>query len=146
MIYLGNNYHHCLECKCFINPGDIITQGKWGYYCLKCSERKNMPYIKITAEVDGKQVPLENISTETFEAIKALQTPKETPIARIGNYRGDPTDKRLFLKITKSIRNYVANDEINMIAIELSDGYVCNSWPKNSIENLDLQYENIIPL
>ncbi len=42
-----------------------------------------MPNIKITAEVDGKQVPLETVSTETFEAIKALEKPKEIPVARL---------------------------------------------------------------
>jgi len=42
-------------------------------------ERKFMPNIKITAEVDGRQVPLENISTETFEAIKALEKPFVCP-------------------------------------------------------------------
>ena len=100
--------------------------------------------FKITAEVDGKQVPLENISTETFEAIKALKKPKEIPVARVGHYHGQPNDRRLFLKVTDSIRNNVADSpDVKMIAINLKSGLVQNYWLENDIKNLDEFYENI---
>ena len=104
-----------------------------------------MPNIKITAEVDGKQVPLETISTETFEAIKALKKSKKISVARVGNYKDSPSDRRLFLKITDSIRNNVACSWIDVIAINLDNGFVNNSWNKDnrSIKDLDGIYENV---
>lgn len=145
MIYQGDNYHNCVGCRRILIYGDIVTRSKWGYCCQKCSERKNMPNIKITAEVDGKIVPLENISTETFETIKALEKPKEIPVARIGNYKNNPGDRRLFLKLTDSIRINVANKNINVVAINLR-GVVNNIWRiENEVDNLKF-YENIKPL
>ena len=116
----------------------------WMPWCPKGN--KIMPNIKITAEVDGKQVPLETISTETFEAIKALQKPKEipVPVARVGNYQGEPKSRRLFLKITDSIRDRVANSDTDIIAISLENGSIQNSWPKGGDpENSGEFYENI---
>jgi len=112
-------------------------------------EESNMPNIKITAEVDGKQVPLETVSTETFEAIKALEKLKEIPVVRIGHWLGKPDNRRLFLKITNSIRTRVANPDIKMIAIDLRDGYVANSWTE--LQQIPLfadgdPYENVKPL
>ena len=112
---------------------------------IKLVEDKSMPNIKITAEVNGKQVPLETVSTETFEAIKALEKPKEIPVARVGDYNGSP---RLFLKITDSIRTRISNENEYVIAINLQNGRVQNSWRKNSkhLENLDNMYKDIKPL
>ena len=152
MIYRGDNYHHCLECKCVINYGDTVTQGKWGYYCKQCSERENMPNIKITAEVDGKQVPLRTISTESFEAIKALEKPKEipVPVARIGNWPGNLNDRRLFLTISDHLRRVITmQPDVKLIAIELKSGRVNNTWTEEYHKLMffdgDL-YENIRPL
>ena len=105
-----------------------------------------MPNIKITAEVDGKQVPLKTVSTETFEAIKALEKLKEIPVARVGNCRDYPRGKRLFLKLTNSIRNNIAMGEIDIIAINLKSGLVQNTWIKGDIGNLNDIYENVRPL
>ena len=134
----------CIDCEC-------LWRRKWkqgnnyNYICLcqQCTERKNMPNIKITAEVDGKQVPLETISTKTFEAIKALEKPKEIPVARIGHYGNCPSDRRLFLRITNNIRQNIADDRIDVIAIDLQNGYVNNVWRgDDEISNLRL-YKNI---
>jgi len=144
-------------CKCEMSLGignildarTIIYKGK--YMCTNCfQERKNMPNIKITAEVNGKIVPLNTISTESFEAIKALEKPKEIPVARVGNWPGDPGDRRLFLKITDSIRNRVTDKNVKVIAIELKGGNVVNSWAETQCEltfRVDGDsYENIKPL
>ena len=112
---------------------------------IKLIEDKSMSNIKITAEVDGKQVPLENISTETFEAIKALQKPKEIPVARVGHYHGEPDDRRLFLKLTDHIRKNVA-EGYDVIAINLKNECVNNTWQcGEEAEQLKL-YENVKPL
>ena len=142
----------CKECGRTFLTGDFIVYGHQGCYCSgrrNCFERmKTMPNIKITAEVDGKQVPLETVSTETFEAIKALEKPKEipVPVARVGNYQDNPSDRRLFLKVTDSIRNNIAYHDVDVIAINLQGGFVQNTWTKDDIENLDLLYENVKPL
>ena len=105
-----------------------------------------MPNIKITAEVNGKQVPLETVSTETFEAIKALEKPKEIPVARVGHYKDFPSDRRLFLKLTNRIRENVAKKDVDVIAINLQRGVINNTWTEdNDVDNLKL-YENIKPL
>ena len=122
MIYQGDNYHYCLECKCAINYGDIVTQGKWGYYCQQCSERENMPNIKITAEVDGKQVPLETVSTETFEAIKALEKPKVIPVARFAWYNGE--EPRLLFKPAENIKFEIGK----IYSLDLRRGMVASAW------------------
>ncbi len=101
-------------------------------------ERGNMPNIKITAEVDGKQVPLETVSTETFEAIKALEKPKEIPVARTGNMSG--ANKRLILRIDNVLRKFITeHKDISMIAINLEDGRIMH-WGSMGI------YGNIRPL
>ena len=139
MIYHGDNYHYCLECKRAINYGDIITKGKWGYYCQQCSERKSMPNIKITAEVDGKQVPLETISTETFEAIKALEKPKKIPVARLGNFKGWP---RLIFKPSRDIQLKVGY----VCALALDCGDIGANWLLENEDDWIDQYKNIITL
>lgn len=140
-----NKYRHGLICqKCSEKESGLIITVK--QYLDSILENKLMPNIKITAEVDGKQVPLETISTETFEAIKALEKPKEIPVARIGHYKDNPNDRRLFLKITDSIRNNVAINEIDMVAINLRSGFVNNTWIKNDSRCLSDLYENIKPL
>ena len=106
-------------------------------------ERKIMSNIKITAEVDGKQVPLETVSTETFEAIKALEKPKEIPVARVGYYRGSPNDKRLFLRINEQLRKTIANNKyIRKVTIDLKDG---NAVWQSAVDDAmrDDLYENI---
>jgi len=121
-----------------------------GLICQKCSERENMPNIKITAEVNGKQVPLETISTETFEAIKALEKPKEIPMARVGVWSSDERQKRLFLKITRSIIrniNDIDNSDGNMIlAIDPEDGIVVNCWLEKNDGHEIYNYKQIQPL
>jgi len=109
-----------------------------------------MPNIKITAEVDGKIVPLNTISTESFEAIKALEKPKEIPIpvARVGNFPGSPDSRRLFLKINSDLKKCIVNEDVKMVAINLRSGNVTKSWKK--IQELTFWsgefYENIKPL
>lgn len=145
----------CKDCERTFLVGDYIIYTHHGCHCVdqrKCFERreKYMPNIKITAEIDGKQVPLENISTKTFEAIKALEKPKEIPVpaVAVGNFPGCPEDRRLFLKITTSLKRFINEKNIKMVAIDMN-GYVTKSW-KTTEHGLTfwdgVSYENIKPL
>ena len=108
-------------------------------------ERENMSNIKITAEVDGKQVPLENISTETFEAIKALEKPKEIPVVAIGNYKGELHSRRLFIKVNDSIRDPIVKHNATTVIINPKSGQVVNWWTGSESGDRKL-YENVKPL
>jgi len=78
--------------------------------------------LKITAEVDGKIVPLNTISTESFEAIKALEKPKEIPVARLADHYGN---KRLILRIDNAFREKIAlHKDASEIAINLTTGRI----------------------
>ena len=100
---------HCVQCERLFCAGDMIFYTDSGYgmfICQNCAKKENfMPNIKITAEVDGKQVPLETISTETFEAIKALGVHEEIPVARLADYSAYNLGNkpRLLFKPTKDI-------------------------------------------
>ena len=94
--------------------------------------------IKIIAEVNGKQVPLEIISTETFEAIKALEKPKEIPVARLAFCSGIP---RLLFKPTYSIML----DTGTIYALDLKHGTMACNWAPNQDENIvKQQYKEIV--
>ena len=144
----------CADCGKTFNDGDVILYGDCGHYCVhqnNCLGEENMPNIKITAEVDGKQVPLETVSTETFEAIKALGKPKEipVPVASIGNYPGNSNDRRLFLKISADLKRVITNFDPKVVAIELIHGTTCKYWKEEQQFPLfydDSSYENIRPL
>jgi hypothetical protein len=95
------------------------------------AERKTMTNIKITAEVNGEQVPLENISTETFEAIKALEKPKEISVARIAqNCCGE---RRLIFRVTNKMIRCAGQ----YIAVDLISGRVAGNWPGKSDDDGD---------
>ena len=148
---------YCIDCGRYFRDGEILFHPPiylfappiQQFICQKCSKRKTMPNIKITAEVDGKIVPLNTISTESFEAIKALEKPKEIPVARIGNYSGQSGDRRLFLKITNSIKRCIVKDNVIVIAIDPRNGHVTNSWAADNknLKTLDgKMYTNVKPL
>ena len=105
-----------------------------------------MPNIKITAEVDGKQVPLGTVSTETFEAIKALEKPKEIPVARVGSFRGLLSEERLILRVTPNIRSHVTEPGEHILAIDIVTGGVAAWWKEKSDEDRIANYRNIKPL
>ncbi len=105
-------------------------------------ERKIMPNIKITAEVNGKQVPLETISTESFEAIKAAARTEEIPVARLAVNDGQ---HRLIFKVTEYITEYKGK----YVAISLDNGLVCGHWPESDMDcgkGFGYNYENVRPL
>jgi len=107
--------------------------------CEKCWERENMSSIKITAEVDGKQIPLESISTETFEAIKALEKSKEIPVARLATFRGR---SYLFLRQTRDI--HLTAGLVHLFDFER--GTFTDNWEQKHDAKLTAQYGNIRPL
>ena len=136
------NQYWCEACRLKIITAkneDVIS------VCKQCSDWRNktMPNIKITAEVDGKQVPLETVSTETFEAIKALEKPKEIPVARLATYNGH---SRLILKITQNIINNIKFG--NILAIDPISGGVTASWEREWDDSYSgvKNYEDIKPL
>jgi len=134
-------FHVCRECSV---KEDMLQWIQWS--TKPCYLRKeNMPNIKITTEVDGKIVPLNTISTESFEAIKALEKPKEIPIpvARVGNWRGDLKQRRLFLKLNHSIRSYIDRDATATLIIDLNDGMAIGRL--EGLIKID-SYENVKPL
>ena len=102
-----------------------------------------MPNIKITVEVDGKIVPLNTISTYTFEAIKALEKPKEipVPVARLANNRnGAP---RLLFRPINNI-HFTAG---RLYALDLKLGVCSNQWlPTVDEIEVNTCYENVKPL
>lgn len=130
-IHKGTSFYYGL---CPQNDTEILSQerNRCFYY-----ERKTMPNIKITAEIDGKQVPLETVSAETFEAIKALM--KEIPIARLADYCGHP---RLIFRPTKNIELNVGH----VYALHLTHGDFSNRWMLDRDSDVVKQYENVKPL
>jgi len=136
-------HKHCVQCEGLFCADDMIfyTDNGYGQFiCQKCSERKTMPNIKITAEVDGKIVPLNTISTESFEAIKALEKPKEipVPVARLATHCYD--NDRLILRIDNAFRDFViGNNDKPVIVIDLKTGGIVH-WGNMNI------YKNVKPL
>lgn len=100
-----------------------------------------MPNIKITAKIDGKQVPLKTVSTETFEAIKALEKSKGIPVARLAtNQSGVP---RLLFRPAVSLDLKVGY----LYALDLKLGVCSNMWsPVNDELEINTYYENVRPL
>ena len=123
--YRGDNYHHCVDCGSTINCGDMVFRGKWGYRCYTCQyyfdERETMTNIKITAEVDGKIIPLNTISAETFEAIKALEKPKAIPVARLAITSGGRGSRLLFKPAHK-----ITFEQGRVYALEVKHGILPN--------------------
>jgi len=113
-----------------------------GYYCLERENMAEYKVIKITAEVDGKQVPLETISTETFEAIKALEKPKEIPVARLADYIFD-SKPRLLFRPAKDINLKVGR----VYGLDLERGIVRSDWGVERDEYaVRSTYTNVQPL
>ena len=101
--------------------------------------------LKITAEVDGKQVPLKIVSTETFEAIKALEKPKEipVPVARLATLYGR---RKLILKVTKKMAERIDQ----YVAVDLDDGQITGHWVGSDDSNCGsgygYSYKDVQPL
>ena len=136
----------CASCRNFWGSSGEMEWNGYSIICKFCPEKETqMPSIKITAEVDGKQVPLETVSTETFEAIKALEKPKEIPAIAIGNYKGELHSRRLFIKINDSIRGPIVKHNATMIVIDPKNGQTANWWTGNGSDDREF-YENVRPL
>ena len=97
-----------------------------------------MSNIKITAEVDGKQVPLETVSTETFEAIKALEKPKEIPVARLADYH-DERQRLLFAP-----KATITLEAGKVYSFRLEDGVLAAEWYlKRDKHAINQTYQNV---
>lgn len=139
----GRIYCYCAKCGKSLRTNEVKYPSKnhIGLICQQCAEREIMPNIKITAEVDGKHVPLKTISTETFEAIKALEKPKEIPVARLVTWYGSP---RLIFKPSQNIQFEIGK----IYALHLKDGDVAAHWSlANDEPTVKAEgYKNIKPL
>lgn len=96
-----------------------------------------MPNIKITAEVNGKIVPLNTISIESFEAIKALEKLKEIPVARWATCSCEP---RLLFKPTYDIELKTGK----IYALNLKIGTLgCEWFPEADERIIAKQYQRV---
>jgi len=87
--------------------------------------------IKIKVEVNGKEVPLSNISMETIGKIRDAES-KKIPVVRIATL--DNLNDRLIFKVTESI----ANQKGRFVAISIKKGYVGSHWlPKDDNDSHD---------
>ena len=144
----------CRDCGRTFLHGDYIIYGALGSYCANrknCfNKRKIMPNIKITAEVDGKQVPLETVSTETFEAIKALEKPKEipVPVARLAkrihpDFNEPDPPLRLLITLTEKIKLNPGR----VYSFNIKNGALVAEWELTRDEYaITHTYENVRPL
>ncbi|KKN45297.1 hypothetical protein LCGC14_0684500 [marine sediment metagenome] len=113
------------------------TEGKLDLAICIDFERKIMPNIKITAEVDGKIVPLNTISTESFEAIKALEKPKEVPVARWATCSCEP---RLLFRPAYNMKLECGK----IYALNLKNGALACEWSLEQDENIVAsQYQRV---
>ena len=104
------------------------------------TRRLAMPNIKITAEIDGKIVPLNTISTESFEAIKALEKVKKIPVARWATCSGEP---RLLFKPSYDMEFKVGT----IYALDLYRGVRAYSWTLAQDKNVVAsQYKKVTPI
>ena len=91
---------------------------------------KIMENVEITVKVNGKEVDLSTISTETFENVKKAVEVKEIPVVRVGSFIAK--HDRLIIKFnlkhagTKDRLHLPDGEEI--VAIDLAKGEITNHW------------------
>ena len=101
-----------------------------------------MQNVEINVKVNGKEVPLSTISTETFEKVKSAEKVKDIPVARLATCRNDGAP-RLILKMPKDIKKHL---DSAIIVIDLENGRIV-SW-NDTIDGFDDNhyYKNHKPL
>jgi hypothetical protein len=99
-----------------------------------------MQNIKITVEVDGKIVPLSTISTESFEAIKALEKPKDIPIP-VARWATCGDSPRLIFKPSRSIQLKIGK----VYALDLRNGNLAANWALENDDSWMKQYQRVTP-
>ena len=82
-----------------------------------------MENVEITVKVNGKEVDLSTISTETFENVKEASKPKEVPVVRIGTMNRQ--DDRIIIRVDMANGCRCDND---ILALDTITGQECNSW------------------
>ncbi len=86
-----------------------------------------MDNIEISVKVNGEDVPLSSISTETFEKIKVVEKTKKIPPVRFAiyeRYDGNKKIDRILLKVSEDIAHY----KNQVVAIDVKTGNVYNHW------------------
>lgn len=133
---IGRIDNFCWGC----GKTEIIVSGSPadGYFCNNCWAIKiqkqkgdNMNnLIVVQVEVNGKKVPLHEISEQTLLAIRKnsyfpYNKPKEIPVARTAECSGH---KYLLLKVPQLLSHFGKYKD-RIVAIDLKDGYLNGSWP-----------------
>lgn len=96
-----------------------------------------MENVEITVKVNGKEVDLSTISTETFEKVKAATEVKRIPVARMACLEDEVRYyPRLILYVPELT-------EQKVVALDAKTGRKVNWWdPKNDFHNMRL-YTNV---
>lgn len=91
-------------------------------YLRLFKEKHNMAdRIEIDVKVNGKDVPLHEISEQTLLTVRENSKPKEIPVARVAEANGY---RYLLLKVPSCIEKHKGK----VIAINLKGGYINGSW------------------
>lgn len=97
--------------------------------------------IEITVKVNGQNVPLSTISTETFEKIKKAEAQKdEFPIAATADFEtGIRAERRLIIRVPENIKHHLHEDYI-VLGVDRGAAFVKNSGDAKYIKR---SYKNI---
>ena len=99
-----------------------------------------MENVEITVKVNGKEVNLSTISTETFEAVKAITKTKKIPFVRMADFPYDGKyEPRLILYVSK-----LKYDGDEIVIIDWKTGKIVNSWnPEDDSYHTSNYYRNV---
>ncbi len=103
---------------------------------------KMMENVEITVKVNGKEVDLSTISTETFENVKKAIEIREIPVMRVGSFI--TKNDRLIIKF--NLEDAMTKEHLNLpeghkiVAIDIARGEITNHWDTESDKNHLLNY------
>ncbi len=105
---------------------------------LKEPGEKTMENVEITMKVNGREVDLSTISTETFENVKKAIEVKEIPVVRIGSLCGN--NNRIIIRLDKVSTVYNSPD---VIVLDKSTGDCTNYWDAGNDAREMRVYKNV---
>ncbi len=102
--------------------------------------------VEINVKINGKEVPLNNISLETFSKIQDAESEKNTPVFSTGcNKSGVGV---LILRLTEEIIDHLetAISNCSYLAIEEDGTWGWGFNAKDTLEDVKKHYDNVKPL